>query len=154
MRQIVYQSNGIVKLDFYTQLPRGRYPPLKLPSIPTFSVAAFVQQLSIHLTKDQEISVMRYWNQIPPFNPNLPNVDLTRPDRPARPRPLEDGRYNWTDCLQPVRWFMCPCALRHKCKYTGVGIARCAAWTKICTQYVSTSRLRLHFEDSDVSQDL
>ena len=81
---------------------------------------------------------MVYWNQIPPFNPNMPNVDPTRPDRPARPRPLDGGRYDWSNCLQPIRWFMCPCVLRHECKYTGVGAARCAAWRKVCTKHVST----------------
>lgn len=113
------------------------------PSINTISREAFAWFIGPHLKWEERQHLHAIWNGIPPFNPRMPNYDpFSQGTRPASPLKTEDGRWDWKDSLQPIRWFFCPCCLQgHDCTYTGNRPMHCRGWKYLCCKLVSELNL-------------
>ena len=117
----------------------GNFGGLLRPSINTIGREAFAWFVGPHLKWKERHDLQCYWESIPPFDPRLPNYDPHSPGTPATPSKAEDGRWDWKDSLQPIRWFFCPCCLQgHGCTFTGNHRMHCRGWKELCCRLVST----------------
>ena len=108
------------------------------PSFNTLGRRAFTFYLRPHLNIIERRELQAFWASLPTFDPLQPNHSPTRPCKPAAPRQVGPTLWDWSDMLQPARWFICPCALAgHACAFTGEGPVTCRGWHDVCTEQVS-----------------
>ena len=135
-RQVVRQGFGNPRL-----VPRGEvanFGGLLRPSINTTGREAFAWLIGPHLAWKERQALQGFWDHLPPFDPNMPNYDPQNYGNPATPSKTEDGKWDWTNALQPIRWFFCPCCIRkHECVYTGSHPMQCRGWRGVCCRLVS-----------------
>lgn len=118
----------------------GDTSSLLKPSINTAGREAFAWFVGPRLTSGERQSLQAYWNGLPPFDSNMPNYNPCQNGTPAKPSRTKDGQWDWTESIQPIRWFFCPCCLRkHNCVYTGNPPMHCRGWQDICCKLVSDS---------------
>lgn len=109
------------------------------PSFNTLGRRAFTFYLRPHLNIIERRELQAFWASLPPFDPLRPNHDPTHPSKPAAPQKIGPALWDWSDMLQPARWFICPCALaNHPCAFTGEAPFNCRGWHDVCTEQVST----------------
>ena len=108
------------------------------PSFNTLGRRAFTFHLRPHLNIIERRELQAFWASLPPFNPLQPNHNPALPCKPAAPRQVGPTLWDWSDMLQPARWFICPCALAgHACAFTGAAPVNCRGWHNVCTEQVS-----------------
>lgn len=136
--QVARRSKDTVKLISTTD---GDFEQMKgdfRPSFNTLGQKAFTFHLRPHLDIIERRELQAFWASLPTFDPSKPNHNPARPCRPAAPRQVGPALWDWSEMLQPARWFICPCALAgHACAFTGEAPVDCRGWHDVCTEQVS-----------------
>lgn len=128
---------------------------LQWPSINTLSREAFNWYIGPHLTPGEKHLLDTYWAGLPRFHEEMPNTNPRHPGQRATPKQLPNGDWDWSEMLQPIRWFMCPCALgQHECEYTGYHLMQCQGWRGICCNRVGFLRPYSFGENVSYDSDL
>ena len=135
--QVVRRGGDHPQLVDHKDLEGGDPRPPQWPSINTLSREAFNWYVGPHLTLAEKQLLDANWAGLPRFNEDRPNTVPGHPELRATPTQLPNGDWDWSEMLQPIRWFMCPCALRkHECEFTGDHLMRCQGWQSICCNLV------------------
>lgn len=138
--QVVYRGGDHPQLVDHKELEGGNPRPPQWPSINTLSREAFNWYIGPQLSLGEKYLLDAYWAGLPRFREEMPNTVPGHPERRATPIQLPNGDWDWSEMLQPVRWFMCPCALRrHECEFTGQHLMRCQGFQAICCNMVGSS---------------
>ena len=82
-----------------------------------------------HLDSNLQQRLTTYITELENFQPSLDLPKMVTEGTHA-------GKWDWLGFYQPIRDNICPCALMHKCQWTGVSPLICPYDHEVCTERV------------------